>query len=134
MNYHFLQNTSEKFINIFSFELKYFRQDLSELDSSIKGDYTFTSKWLKQYLTFDVTCTMEGIEDCTLPEIPGVSIVFLAGGTCRIPFIKKKIQKTFPGSKLIIDDKLEVITAEGAATHALQVLNGEVEPYIKIIK
>ena len=29
-------------------------------------------------------------------------------------------------------EELEVITATGAALHALQVLNGEVEPYIKV--
>ena len=40
----------------------------------------------------------------------------------------------FLNAELIMDGELEIITATGAAVHALQVLYKEVEPYIKIIK
>ena len=58
----------------------------------------------------------------------------MAGGTCRIPFVQKRIQEMFLNAELIMDGELEIITATGAAVHALQVLYKEVEPYIKIIK
>ena len=63
-----------------------------------------------------------------------VDIVFLAGGTCRMPFFQEFIKEISSGAKIIIDGELEIITATGAAIHALQVLSGEVEPYIKIIE
>ena len=63
-----------------------------------------------------------------------VDIVFLAGGTCRIPFVQKWIKEQFPNAEMIMGGELEIITATGAAIHALQVLSGEVEPYIKIIQ
>ena len=65
------------------------------------------------------------------PPINNIDIVFLAGGTCRIPFIKGWITDQFPNAE-VIDGELEVITAKGAAIHALQVLSGEIEPYIKL--
>ena len=68
------------------------------------------------------------------PPIENVDIVFLAGGTCRIPSIQTKIKQLFPNARMIIDGELEIITATGAALHALQVLNGEVEPYVSYNK
>ena len=44
------------------------------------------------------------------------------------------MKEMFPNANLIIDGELEIITATGAAIHALQVLNGEVQPYIKLIE
>ena len=58
--------------------------------------------------------------------------MFLAGGTCRIPFIQKWIKEQFPEAEIITYGELETVTATGAAIHALQVLNKEVEPYVKI--
>ena len=63
-----------------------------------------------------------------------MAIVFLGGGTCRIPFIQQWIKDHFPRAKVIIDGQLEIITATGAAIHALQICSGEVEPYIKFIE
>ena len=62
-----------------------------------------------------------------------MDIVFLAGGTCRIPLIQRWIKETFPKADVRIEEQLETITATGAAIHALQILSGEVEPCIKII-
>jgi len=61
-----------------------------------------------------------------------VDIVFLAGGTFRIPFFQKQIKEMFPNAEVIMGGELEIITSTGAAIHALQVLSGEVEPYVKI--
>ena len=68
------------------------------------------------------------------PPFNDVDIVFLAGGTCRIPFIQKKIKEMFPKAEVKIEEELEAITATGAAIHALQILNEEIEPCIKIIE
>ena len=62
-----------------------------------------------------------------------VSIVFLAGGICRIPYVQKWIKKLFPKAELITKGELEIMTATGAVIHALQVLRGEFEPYIKVV-
>uniref|UniRef100_A0AC34RDX4 Heat shock protein 70 n=1 Tax=Panagrolaimus sp. JU765 TaxID=591449 RepID=A0AC34RDX4_9BILA len=56
-------------------------------------------------------------------------IVFLAGGTNRIPILQEIVKKKFPKAKIIIDGQVEIITATGAAIHGLQILNGEIEPF-----
>src|SRR5690606_2510897 len=68
------------------------------------------------------------------PPLNDVDIVFVPGGTCRIPFVLERIIEMFPKAETIMDRELEIITATGATIHALQVLNGEVEPYVKIIE
>ena len=68
------------------------------------------------------------------PPFADVDIVFLAGGTCRIPYVKRWVKEIFPNAEIVIDGELEIITATGATIHALQVLSGEVEPYIRNIK
>lgn len=50
-----------------------------------------------------------------------------------MPFVQRKIREMFPRAKLIADKELETITASGAVVHALQVLNKEVEPYMRSI-
>src|SRR5690606_37653463 len=72
------------------------------------------------------------IEETVHPPFDDVNIVFLAGGTCRIPFVQIWIKEIFPNAEVKIDEQLETITATGAAIHALQVCSGEIEPYIKI--
>ena len=66
------------------------------------------------------------------PPFNNVDIAFLAGGTFRIPFLQNQVKDMFPNAEIIIDGQLEIITATGAALHALQVLSGEVEPYVEI--
>ena len=63
-----------------------------------------------------------------------IDIVFLAGGTCRIPFVKQWTKKIFPNAEIKIDGDLEIITATGAIIHALQVLSKEINPYISYDK
>ena len=73
------------------------------------------------------------MENTTSLPLNGIKYTFLVGGMCKIPFIKSWIAKQFPGSVVIADEGLETITAFGAAIHGLQVLNREVDPYIKQI-
>ena len=90
----------------------------------------------KQYLLPDqreLRCDAE-VEQITYAQFADLNIVFLAGGTCRIPFVQRWIKEIFPNAEVKIEEPLETITAIGAAIHALQVLNKEVEPYIRIIK
>ena len=63
------------------------------------------------------------VEEVLCPPFVDIDIVFLAGGTCKIPFVQGWIRKQFPNAKMVIDEQLETITATGAAVHALQVLN-----------
>ena len=65
-------------------------------------------------------------------QIKNVDVIFLAGGTCRIPMVQTSIRKLFPEANIIIDGELEIITATGATIHALQVLSGEIQPYITL--
>ena len=75
----------------------------------------------------------ESHESEVYPPFNNVDIAFLAGGTFRIPFLQNQVKDMFPNAEIIIDGQLEIITATGAALHALQVLSREVEPYVKII-
>jgi len=127
---------------------------LSGINSRIKETVEFTREWFEDELrSYFSTCKIQckvfkSYSSSTRKEenydhqenrdietsllFDDVNFVFLAGGTCRIPFISKWINEQFPKAEVIISDELEVITATGAAVHALQVLSGEVEPYIKI--
>ena len=124
---------------------------MSEINFSLEGTAEFTRKWLedelqeifndhkREYINGKeksykrMGWEYSPSEDMYL-TLKDVDIVFLAGGTCRIPFFKKIIKKLSPKAEIIIDGQLEIITATGAAIHALQVLSGEVEPYIKILE
>jgi len=129
----------------------YFRVDLSGIDSRIEGNVHFTRKWfegeleiyfnnckfyydpLKKYLLpfqRKLRCEQERKNCVPFSPLTDIDIVFLAGGTCRIPSIQKQIGKLFPNTRLIIEEKLETITTTGAAIHVLQVLDKEVQPYI----
>ena len=126
-----------------------------DLDPKLEGYHRFTREWLEKCLHFgyyyfaleeeymklfsdlknkEFRCCkykefhMFGKQD----RIKDIHLVFLAGGTCRTPFMKQEIKKLFPKAELIIDGELEIITATGAAIHALQVLNGEVQPYVDV--
>uniref|UniRef100_A0AC34R3E8 Uncharacterized protein n=1 Tax=Panagrolaimus sp. JU765 TaxID=591449 RepID=A0AC34R3E8_9BILA len=49
-----------------------------------------------------------------------IDYVFLAGGTCRIPYVQNTIKKVFSDldpSRIVIDPELEIITAQGALIH-----------------
>ena len=141
-----------------------FRFNVSEIDSHLERIIEFTREWFEKELTSYFEFFKLGyyefesfpfynqnrdrcarrIKDVIYPPLNDVDIVFIVGGTCRIPFIQKWIKEQFPGAKfffkgkeiiinepkIIKDEKLEIITATGAAIHALQVLNGEVLPYI----
>ena len=78
----------------------------------------------------NIRCKRKGEFEVRRVPVHDVSLVFVAGGTCKIPFVQRWIQNQFPKAKLIIGNQLEVITATGATIHALQILNGEVEPYV----
>uniref|UniRef100_A0AC34RH45 Heat shock protein 70 n=1 Tax=Panagrolaimus sp. JU765 TaxID=591449 RepID=A0AC34RH45_9BILA len=55
-------------------------------------------------------------------------VIFLAGGTNRIPILQEIVKKEFPNGKIIMDGQVEIITATGAAIHGLQLLNGDCVP------
>ena len=128
-----------------------FRFDLSEIHSDLKRRIEFTRTWFEEKL--EITFDLHGLdyirkrhefpnekkklcktsfEPYVYPPFDDVDIVFLAGGTCRIPFIQKWIGQQFPNAEIIIDGELEVIAATGAIVHALQVLNKETEPFVEI--
>ena len=131
----------------------YFRIHLSEIDSQIPGSVEFTAEWFKEKLEeYFSSCELyyEVLEENSFQflkkprrkrkqeytpfyPLPDVNIVFLAGGTCRIPFVQNWVKRNFPGAK-IIEEQLQILAGIGAAVHALQVLSGEVEPYVKAIK
>ena len=125
---------------------------MSEIHGPLEDTVSFTREWfennLKPYFNLKRLECLE-LDKCPLPSqrehrskirqsgvatppFKDVDIVFLAGGTCRIPFVQEWIKEIFPEAEMIIDGELEIITATGAALHALQVLSGEVEPYIRI--
>ena len=125
---------------------------MSDIHLSLNGSIEFTREWFEGeleryfetrkllYVTYKkyslpteriYRCEQENESEGFLP-VNDIDIVFLAGGTCRIPFVREWIRKQFSERVKIIEDELEIITAKGAAIHALQVLNGEIEPYIKI--
>jgi len=123
---------------IVEFTREWFEQKLETYFSSNRVCYT-TYKHHQLPTERKLRCKQEkGCE--TYSPLNDVDIVFLAGGTCRIPFILKEIQKQFPKAEIIPDEesiiyeKLETITATGAAIHALQVVSGEIKPYIKFIE
>uniref|UniRef100_A0AC34QK53 Heat shock protein 70 n=1 Tax=Panagrolaimus sp. JU765 TaxID=591449 RepID=A0AC34QK53_9BILA len=62
-------------------------------------------------------------------EYNDFDVVFLAGGTNKIPILQEIVKKKFPKAKIIIDGQIEIITATGAAIHGVQILNGEIEPF-----
>ena len=106
---------------------------MSEVNSTLEGTVKFTRKWLESELqaVFDkYTNKYPQQSEKIYSTLKDVDIVFLAGGTCRIPFFKNFIKQMSPKAELIIDGELEIITATGAAIHALQVLNKEIELYI----
>ena len=127
---------------------------MSELNPKV-GVRKFTRKWLEDFSDFtylyfaiekDIIEPFTQLENRELrccryrnftyldqqSKIPNVKFVFLAGGSCRMPFVKHWIKKLFPEAEMIIGGQLEIITATGAAIHALQVLNGEVQPYVDV--
>ena len=127
---------------------------MSEVDPSLNEIITLTRTWFEEELktNFNITklryerlekyplisqreyrCRPSSGLDVVSP-FDDVNIVFLAGGTFRIPLLQKQIKEIFPNAEVVIDRELEIITATGAAIHALQVLNGEVEPYVKIME
>uniref|UniRef100_A0AC34R9T4 Uncharacterized protein n=1 Tax=Panagrolaimus sp. JU765 TaxID=591449 RepID=A0AC34R9T4_9BILA len=55
-------------------------------------------------------------------------IIFLAGGSNRMPILQNIVRETFPHCKIIMDGEVEIITATGAAIHGLQILNKETVP------
>ena len=131
----------------------HFSYDMEDIHPGIKKIVTFTRKWFEAKLTahFDETFLWyntfnphsnpnqkgdrrkrQGEFEVRRCQLNDVGVVFIAGGTCRIPFVKKWIEHQFPKAKCIMDGQCEIITATGAAIHALQVLNNEVEPYISL--
>ena len=114
----------------------YFRFYLSEIHSSLEETVEFAREWLEnelQVVFYKHKNTFMNRKN-TYFTLKDVDIAFLAGGTCRIPFFKNFIKELSPKMEIIMDGELEIITATGAAIHALQVLNNEVEPYIKFTK
>ena len=132
-----------------------FRLNLLDIHPSLSKIATFKRQWLEkklkrvlngQYFSYFKFKPYSSPNQKHLRSIPrselieekfrlnNADIVFLAGGTCRIPFIQKWHKKLLRKAQIIMDGELEIITATGAAVHALQVLSGEVEPYIKIIE
>ena len=131
-----------------------FRFDLLEIHPLLKRVVEFTKEWFekelrKYFYANKLMCKKYDVYPISYykdhrhripskakdinPPFDNVNIVFLAGGTCRIPFVQKWVGDQFPKAKVIIDGELEIITATGAVIHALQVLNGEIEPYFKPI-
>ena len=131
----------------------YFRCDLSSIDTSFNNTITFTRKKFEEklekyfeeknlcYTTFktyqhptqrEQRKKREGEFEIKRHELKNVNTVFISGGTCRIPFIQRWIKKQFPNANFIMDNQIEIITATGAAIHALQVINDNVTPYVKI--
>ena len=116
--------------------IEFTRQGLEEKLEALFRDRFLCNPELKHYpspIEKETRCKGEMKNMLKLP-LTDVNLVFLAGGTCRIPFVQKWIKGRFPNAEIIIEKELEVITVTGAALHALQVLNGEVKPYIKVIK
>ena len=124
---------------------------MSNINQSIGKTVEFTRKWLegelqrifdnhkKEYINdkekyyAEIEKIYFSSDDMSF-TLRDVDIIFLAGGTCRIPFFKKFMRKISPYAEIIMDGQLEIITATGAVIHALQVLSGEVEPYIEGIQ
>ena len=130
--------------------IKYFRFDLSHINAPLEGVVEFTREWFEEELEvyfnncklyydlfkgypfpmqMKLRCDRE-IIDFSNNAADDIKFVFLAGGTCKIPFVQRWIEKQFPKAEIIIDGQIETVTATGAVIHALQVLNNEVQPYI----
>ena len=126
---------------------------MSDICPDHKQIVAFTRKWfdgiLKKYFKDAYLCytsfkkyqdpnqreqrkRREGQFEIRREKLEDVYVVFIAGATCRIPFIERWIHNQFPKAKLIKHTELEIITATGAAIHALQIENGEVKPYVSI--
>ena len=129
------------------------RFDLSDIHHSLQETILFAREWFEDKLKihFDnekLHCikyqeyshpsqrkNRRGIPSRSYicPPFNDVDIVFLAGGTCRIPFVQRWIKEQFPKAEIIIDGELEIITATGAVVHALQLLHEEIGPYVRTI-
>ena len=127
---------------------------MSEIDPRLKGTIECMKSWFEEQLKNHFSTLKFGYEIFEQHQIPtqrklrcqpfrnteakdslnDVNIAFLTGGTCRIPHIQKWIKEQFPKAEVIMGGELEIITATGAAIHGLQVQNGEVEPYISILR
>ena len=66
--------------------------------------------------------------------VEDIDFVFLVCAIPKLSLIERLIKKTFPNSRIIRGEQSEIITSTGAAIHALQILNKEVEPYILPIR
>jgi len=128
--------------------------DLSEIHPSLEGCIEFTREWFEKelgsyfkdyyfrYYYYKLYPHPKQNKLRRVPEradfwhcpIRTVDLVFLTGGTCRIPLVQKWVGNQFPNAECVIDGELEIITASGAIIHGLQVLSGEVKPCIKFEK
>ena len=125
---------------------------MSNINLLLDGTVEFTKKWFEGELEkiFNIKnleyrkykkysfpsdrgyrCELKRKSDVR-PPFNDVNIVFLAGGTFRIPFFQKQIKEIFPKAEVIMGGELEIITATGAAIHALQIMSGEVDPYAEV--
>uniref|UniRef100_A0AC34RMC9 Uncharacterized protein n=1 Tax=Panagrolaimus sp. JU765 TaxID=591449 RepID=A0AC34RMC9_9BILA len=109
---------------------KKFRLDLSEFDPSVEGFHKITREWFENNIMDKLTLNPNNnliseisefsfkLEGCK--SYCNIDYVFLAGGTCRIPYVQNTIRKVFSDldpSRIVIDPELEIITAQGALIH-----------------
>ena len=113
------------------FTIEWFKEKLKEYFNNCELYYEVLEKHSFQFL--EKPRRKRKQEYTRFSPLTDVNVVFLAGGTCRIPFVRDWIKGKFPKA-IMIEDQLQLQTGIGAVVHALQVLSGEVEPYIKIVK